>query len=192
MNAVSTDARTGVFQSTQTALMQVVTETAAALVTCAHWREVLPDYFPRVAAATGVDRMILFRLENHVDGKETGMVIGEWIGSDSQNIPATLGTHLPIKTPRYDYTRWMQLLRAGEVFSFSDVEKLPAGERPLLQRAGVKAIIRVPLMQRGKFWGALGFDHLSHVREWQENELITLGSLAKMLAACMERDGDTL
>lgn len=190
MDVVSPLEHTGVFQNTQSALMQAVAETATALVAGRHWQEVLPLCFPRIVAATGVDRLILLRLERHATGTETGAIVGEWIAADSQRVPVTLGTHVPVKTARYDYSRWMQQLRAGQVFSFSGVDTLPEGERELVRRVGVQAMIRVPLMLNGTLWGALGFDHLSHAREWRRSELITLGSLAKLLAACIERDGE--
>ena len=52
---------------------------------------------------------------------------------------------------------------------------------------GVKAIIVVPVMELGKFWGVLGFGECTRPREWSESDIHLVSLIANVISGAISR-----
>ena len=56
-----------------------------------------------------------------------------------------------------------------------------------IARRGVKAIIVVPVMELGKFWGVLGFGECAHPRKWSESDIHLVSLIANVISGAISR-----
>lgn len=84
----------------------------------------------------------------------------------------------------------VQYLRAGEVLMLSDVAAAPEGpaadNASFVERVGVRALITVPLVRRGKL-RALLYLHEPHVRAWKRSDAGMARDVAERTWAAVER-----
>ncbi len=65
------------------------------------------------------------------------------------------------------------------------VADLPEPERSLLQAQSILAIVVVPIVIDGEFWGQIGFDDCCQERRWTEAEINALGIAAATIGAAI-------
>mgnify|MGYP001420620611 CR=1 FL=1 len=83
---------------------------------------------------------------------------------------------------------WMERMRRDEVIDFSDIEAIPAEpERTLLRPQGIRSILAVPLFVDKVFFGFMGFDECHHHRQWQEEDIGLLKTVAQILSGWISR-----
>jgi len=147
--------------------------------------EILPDVFARLGEATRVSRVYL--LENQVtsNGSLTCIYRHEWDGTGIQpdlSIPI-LQT---FSMPAYGLTRWIGLLRAGEVIQ-DHLRNLPPSEQDFLRQRGVRSLVVVPIMLEKHWWGSLGFEDCQTERQWTPLEIDVLRAAADTVGAALQR-----
>jgi len=84
----------------------------------------------------------------------------------------------------------LQKLRAGEAVSVMHLANLPAeaaAMRALLERGGVKSILRVPAAYAGRLIGAVSLDVVRQPKSWGEAARTLLLAIGEMFAMTVER-----
>ncbi len=85
-----------------------------------------------------------------------------------------------------DYSGWLARLRNGECIA-GPTDAFPAQEQSLLRRQHIRSLMIVPILQRGRLWGILGFDDVSQARPWRASDERVLRLIAAAFAAAMDR-----
>lgn len=112
----------------------------------------------------------------------------EWLATGQESHrPAVSGRTLT------DFPYSASLIDAGEVWKCVDVAALPdeAGpERDSFGRFGVQAVLQVPMRNRGRKLGVLGFNHLER-RDWSDETVAQLRALGDAIGlALLRRDAN--
>ncbi len=90
-----------------------------------------------------------------------------------------------------DFERYYTTLKNGEPFIGSASAFLPF-EKEHFSSLGIKAILEVPLLVNGRWWGTIGFDDFVQEREWGSAEVDALRIAAGILsAAILRQETDT-
>ena len=71
---------------------------------------------------------------------------------------------------------------------YGPIAALPEGERGMLEGAGIRSAIVVPVHVAGLWWGYLGFDDCHADRAWQPAEVDAIRVVANTLGAAIERE----
>jgi PAS domain S-box-containing protein len=79
-----------------------------------------------------------------------------------------------------------EALRKGEVF-VGNTSTFPEVESERLKQLGIKALIEVPVIVMGEWWGTMGLDDMVAEREWNATEIEALKVAAGILSAAVQR-----
>jgi two-component sensor histidine kinase len=131
---------------------------------------------------TGVDRSYLFRFED--DGVRMSNT-QEWcaVGIEPQI------DRLQV-CPVYAFDYSLSQMRQGEAFHVPDVDRLPAeagAEKAEFMTEGIKTLINVPIMLRGRMTGFLGFDAVRSNKVWSDHDVRLLKLVGEIFANAMDR-----
>ncbi|SDD65353.1 PAS domain S-box protein [Rhodospira trueperi] len=139
-----------------------------------------------IGAATGTDRTRFDRFDEDDPGVvalSLHWIRPEVFANANQEAPQPL---------RVDALPWVSdRLRAGQIVNIPDVALLPdpAGtDRASLSRAGVKALLTVPIRLDRIVIGLFGVGSLTAPRAWTEEEISLLRLTAHTLAQALDRD----
>ncbi|GCL35262.1 multi-sensor hybrid histidine kinase [Sphaerospermopsis reniformis] len=133
---------------------------------------------------SSASRVYLFANHDDADGNFLTSQKSEWCnqGIDSQidnpnlqNFP--YGQFFP---------RWVETLSSGKIIN-GVVSDFPNSEREILQPQGILAILVLPLLVNGQFWGFIGFDNCTTAEIWERAEVNLLSAAAAAISAHLER-----
>lgn len=82
--------------------------------------------------------------------------------------------------------RWFEELSRGNPV-FGSIKDFPAMERPSLEMQEILSLAVVPIMQRGRARGFIGFDACTFDRTWSAADIQVLRALAAAIGGAMER-----
>ncbi len=85
---------------------------------------------------------------------------------------------------------WMKELRARERIHVPRVALMPpeaTAEKEILEAQSIQSVLVVPLAWEGRLEGFVGFDAVRRAREWTEEELLALDTLANLLSLSFQR-----
>ena len=167
------------------AILQAVNSAAEIFLTQPDWSSYLNEVLASLGKATQSDRVYVFSNTTTDDGSLVGEFEAEWINKDVQ-VVKTATVAGGVDYVKAGLGRWVKIMQAGEVIH-GDVETLPARERPLLMKLGVKSLIYVPIFIDHTWWGFIGFDQCSHRNRWLKVEIDALRTAAKILGAAISR-----
>lgn len=79
---------------------------------------------------------------------------------------------------------WVGLHLMGQIMYIPSTANLPEddGMRMILEPQGIQSLITLPLVDKGKCAGFIGFDAVRHERQWDDDEIALLRVLAELLA----------
>jgi PAS domain S-box-containing protein len=83
--------------------------------------------------------------------------------------------------------RLVEILQVGRVYK-GLVKDLPGSERMILEAQGILSVFITPIFQDGKWWGFIGYDECNYEREWNDNEIQLLNTVADIFTAALERE----
>lgn len=148
------------------------------------WRAEIDEVLRVVREAGEATRAGLF--ENIGDGTDTSVVLR--YASLAADAPDPLDRP-PSDAYPYgrDFERWQDVLASGGVINGS-VSNLPERERPMIAEAGIKAVMAVPVIVEGRWWGYISLDQCHHERAWQPAEIDAIRVVASTLGAAVERE----
>jgi signal transduction histidine kinase/ActR/RegA family two-component response regulator len=82
---------------------------------------------------------------------------------------------------------WVETLASDQAICFADVEDIPdRATRIMLRPQKVLAILAVPLLVRGRYWGFIGFDDCVEHRIWPKEDVEILRAIARLLGSVRE------
>lgn len=133
----------------------------------------------QLGETAGASRVYLF--ENHGEHLMSQRV--EWcatgVAPEIDN-PALQALSYKAYSPQ-----WLETLSQGNPVN-GIVSQFPPSDRAILEPQGILAILVLPLMVNGKFWGSIGFDNCSEARLWEESEVKLLAAAAAALCLHLE------
>jgi diguanylate cyclase (GGDEF)-like protein/PAS domain S-box-containing protein len=138
-----------------------------------------------IGQAAGADRSYVFRNHPHrVSGRLAQSMTHEWTREGIEPFITAPG----MQNLEYDLlpASWLEDLRRGLPVR-AVARLLPDPSRSIMEGQGIKALLLVPIMRDGKFWGLIGFDDCHREREWPESELAVLLAAAGSIGAAFER-----
>lgn len=128
---------------------------------------------------SGASRVYLF--ENHGEGLVSQRLewCAEGINAEEGN-PSLQNLCYATCLPR-----WLATLGQGQPIN-DLVSELPPEEQSLLADQGILAILILPLMVKGRFWGFIGFDNCWQATLWEASEVRLLTAAAAALSLHLE------
>jgi len=82
------------------------------------------------------------------------------------------------------FSRWVHLLPHGERV-VGLVREFPHTEQVVLAEQGTRSMLVVPIENKGRWWGFMGFDDCVREREWTRLEIDTLQTAAHVLGSAI-------
>lgn len=162
-----------------TTLVQIQTQ----LLNHHHLDQMYTNVLEPLGRVAEADRVYLFK--NHWDLTGTLFTSQTWEWCAAEVTPqiqnpalqnVDLAAVLPIWTPR---------LKQGETINAA-IAAFPPVERIILESQEIQAILLLPLMVSGKFWGFIGFDNCHTAEPWTALEENLLGAAASSIAMALE------
>lgn len=82
-------------------------------------------------------------------------------------------------------------IKENKIFVVSSIEnELEGEEKEVFTNQRIKAMIVIPIMVKGKFWGLIGFDDCDKERKWTSSEIEFLKTASNIVAAAIEKETD--
>jgi len=167
-------------------LLKTMTTIANHLLRSTDYRLILPDVLQLLGEAARADRCSL--VQNIIDshsGKPAVRMNAEWCRPGIQSSI----THTPELESALlweDFAELYERLIQGETVQFFGTE-LCASLRDLFESQGNTAMLMVPIMVHGEFWGVFGFDYCGEVRRFEESDQSIFAIAVDSIAAAIER-----
>ncbi|QIZ72533.1 PAS domain S-box protein [Oxynema aestuarii AP17] len=140
-----------------------------------------------LGTATQVDRVYLLEAHPHPETEQSCMTqrFG-WVRPCLQSeLSACLVENLAVETEQL--RDWYDRLSCGQPIA-ATLENLSASTRELFERDRTQSMLLVPIRIRGDFWGAIGFDDCHHCRQWTDEEIAVLITMAASIGSLLERE----
>jgi PAS domain S-box-containing protein len=167
-------------------LLRAVAEATTGLLTAGDVMTGICQGLERVGRATGVDRVYLFTNAFDARGR---------LRSSSQRMEWNAGTSAPqINNPELQdvpverFREFMEPMEQGEPFKAEVSELADPVFRKALADQDIQSILILPVQVGGRFWGFIGFDQCTGLRQWTPNEESLLRSLCSSVSSAVQRD----
>lgn len=166
-------------------ILGAITSAAELFIKSPDWRFEITAVLERLGKTINASHAYLF--ENHLmpSGEEVTSIMFEWaapyIRSDLNDVAFK---NIPLKEK--DMDRWYETLVQGRPF-IGDKTMADASEKEFLHTRGIKALLDMPIIVNGQWWGVMGFDDMLNEREWSGMEVDVLTIAASVLGAAIER-----
>ena len=166
-------------------ILEAITFSAEQFLKTSNWRENINIVLERLGTEFDVSHAYLFEHHHDLSGQPTSSMSYEWTASgfvSDLDDPLFKNNHF-IQADENSSDKTLKRGEAfvGNTFSFPDIE------REHLQKIGIKALIEIPLIVQGEWWGTIGFDDMVHERDWNATEVDALKIAAGILSAAVQR-----
>ncbi|NWG05735.1 MAG: GAF domain-containing sensor histidine kinase [Chloroflexi bacterium] len=149
------------------------------------WDQEINTLLERLGATIHASHVYIF--ENHPSptGDPLMTIRYEWT---APGLESDLGNPRYVNKPLdEDYIEsWDLQIRRGEPF-IGDLNHISLEEMSVLDRNGIKALLDVPIMIDGSWWGVIGFDDVMESRKWSGAEVDALVAAANFIGAAIKR-----
>lgn len=167
-------------------LLAAVAQATAGLVRGGPVLDAMRDGLTAVGRATGVDRVYLF--QNRQDNQGRVCSTSQRYEWNSDGAEPQVDNPDLWDTPVEVFSEIMPIMETGLSWAAHVHELEVGGLRDVLEPQGILSILILPIMVEGRFWGFIGFDQCTHLREWTSNERSILRSLCASVASALERE----
>ena len=166
-------------------IRQAIAASATELLRMLSPEQSIPNVLQRIGSATVVCRVAVYENVAQADGTHRPTLRYEW------DAPGTVPAQPSRKGPDEDSATWdrdrlVPFLASGEPKGFL-THDAPEPLRGLLERAGTKSALLVPVFVDDKWWGHIDFQDCRRQRAWSAAEADTLKTLAEMIGAALAR-----
>lgn len=166
-------------------MLQAITFSAEQFLKTSDWRQNMDIVLERFGREFNASHAYLFEHRSNEKGEVLSSLRYEWTApgytSDLEN-PLFMSAH-PV---RDSVESTDEILRKGQVFMGNSFT-FPEAEKERLRQLGVQAMIELPLIVKGEWWGTIGLDDMAIAREWSPAEVDALKVAAEILAAAIQR-----
>ena len=143
----------------------------------------IPNVLQRVGRAAAVCRVAVYQNAAQADGTPGPKLIYQWDSGGS--VPARPPRTDPGRAPaRAGRDRLLATLASGKPKGLL-TRDAPEPLRGLLERAGVKSALLVPVFVDNTWWGHIDFEDCRRLRAWTTAESDTLATVAEMIGAAL-------
>jgi PAS domain S-box-containing protein len=172
------------------AILEVVADAANSFLKISNWDTEIWDreinnLLEKLGMATHASHVYIF--ENHGTRNDAPLMTMryEWT---TPGFESDLGNPKYVNKPIEDdfLNSWNMQIRRGEPY-IGDVNHLSQEDWLSLNTLGLKALLDVPIVIDGIWWGVIGFDDLAVAREWSNAEVDALVTAANLLSATIRR-----
>ncbi len=168
--------------------MQSITFAAEQFLKSSNWRETIEGVLERLGKEFDASHAYLFEHHPNADGVVVSSLTYEWTAP---------GCVSDLENPIYQDSHQLRsgvgssddYLSRGQIF-IGNTYSFPEAEKQRLAQLGVKAMIELPLMVKGEWWGTIGIDDMFTAREWTTAEIDVLKVAASMLGVAIKRQMD--
>lgn len=168
--------------------MQSITFAAEQFLKSSNWRETIKGVLERLGKEFDASHAYLFEHHPNADGVVVSSLTYEWTAP---------GCVSDLENPIYQDSHQLRngagssddYLSRGQIF-IGNTSSFPEVEKQRLAQLGVKAMIELPLMVKGQWWGTIGIDDMFTAREWTAAEIDVLKVAASMLGVAIKRQMD--
>jgi PAS domain S-box-containing protein len=170
--------------SSRDRILEAAGHAAERFLRAPSWRACIDEVLERLGQAGAATRAAVFENIEESSGLHVALRHA-WLTDDA---PATLDRE-PSAHHAYgdQYSRWVEELSTGGVIH-GPTAALPEGEREVIEGAGIRSTIIMPVHVAGRWWGYLGFDDCHADRVWQPAEVDAIRVVASTLGAAIERE----
>lgn len=145
---------------------------------------IYPKILRRLGQTSGASRVYIFENSHDAAGRLVMSQRAEWC---NVGILPEIDNPLLQNLVYAEYApHWEALLGRGEIIA-DLVSALPPPERDILADQDILAVLVLPLLVQGKFWGFIGFDNCETARPWDNAEIALLQSVAVALSLKLEQ-----
>ena len=141
--------------------------------------QAMNEMLAEIGKYTGVSRVYVF--EKIADGKRASCTY-EWNNTGISPIHIDY-SDVPIEMLQ----PWMSVFEFGEIINAYDIHTMSKQMADILEKYDIKSILNIPLKSNGIIYGYAGLDDCVANREWDENEIELLKSLAQIISTTTER-----
>ncbi len=131
----------------------------------------------RVGQFAGVDRAYVFQFDV---GGESASNTHEWCRAGIASVKDEL-----VEVPNEVFPWFTAQIMAGrniEVHTLGDLPEDAAGEREMLAAQGIRSMMAVPMINAQGVVGFVGFDWVSHVSTWSDDDLALARIVGEMVS----------
>lgn len=171
-------------------ILEVVADAANTFLKIPEWNdEVWSTEVNRLLERLGttIKATHAYLFENHLleDGSPGLSMRYEWTAS---GFVSDLGNpaYINMRFGQDEFDSWASQIPQGLPY-IGDTQHLSNQDVENLSLRGIHALLDVPIHIDGVWWGTIGFDEMSHPRQWSNAEVGALVTAASLLAATIKR-----
>ena len=165
-------------------LLKALTRAGHQLLSGADPEHAVTGALAILGKACSAERVYLFEIEEEKGSGKTVKLRYEWTDNVSSRLDDPRFQHISQTLLK---SRWAAELRQGHAVQGS-VDDFSGEVADLSREYGVKTILLLPVIYRGRFWGVLGCDTCKEPVHWPSNSIQSLQSFASTLCtAIMQR-----
>jgi PAS domain S-box-containing protein len=172
------------------AILEVVADAANSFLKISEWNSEIWDreinrLLERLGKTIHASHVYIFENHSSPDGVPLMTMRHEWTAPGFQS---DLGNPKYINRPvNDDYIEsWEVQTQLGKPY-IGDANHLSREDMNSLHKMGLKALLDVPIVIDGIWWGVIGFDDMANAREWSNAEVDALVTAANLLSATLRR-----
>ena len=169
------------------AIRSAIAASATELLRALAPDESIPKVLARVGRAADVSRVVVFHNVPDANGAAVAALCHEW--DAAQVRPRKPNTARQRQMPLWEPEQLIPLLTKGEPIRLL-ARQVRKPLRAMMQSAGVKSALLVPIFVDTRWWGHICFDDCRRERKWTAAEADTLRTLAEMIGAAIARARD--
>lgn len=163
-------------------LSNVITAIVTDILNAAIIKEALPRALDTLSAHIRFDHMVAIEVPEHENSK----VVFTW-SSPGFGDGVDMGKLILKRSGDSQVREWVQPLRQGKPV-FAARGMVIGSMREFLTEAAVSAVLLVPVMVGGRFWGQIGFDDRKSGERWKPREIAALKTFADFLGVALTRE----
>lgn len=166
-------------------VLKTVTIVAQQFLKSSDWRQDINRVLKQLGETIHVSHAYVFEHHPGPEGNEVSSLRYEWVAAgQTADLPNPLFQNSPIRSE--GFKRSYEMLSQGLVL-VGDKKTLSATEADILHRRGIQALLEMPIVVNGRWWGTIGFDECAQEREWRTEEIEALMVTANLLSVVIQR-----
>jgi PAS domain S-box-containing protein len=163
----------------------MINEGTKLLLNSENLSESIDVFLTRIREETGVDRIYIFKEKTGEHGESLIDQIHEVC---ADGVEPQLENPDLSNFPWSDYTpRWIQQFSESKPI-VGHIVDYPEDERAILDPQNILSLLAVPIRFKKRLMGFIGFDSVKERRDWDENEISLLESVASVIGALWQRE----
>lgn len=169
------------------AIRRIVAASATELLRALSPDESIPKVLQQLGRSAKISRVVVFRNSRDADGGPAAVLCYEWNAARVRpRKSSALGQQ---QGQLWDSEQLGPLLTKGEPIRLL-ARQVRKPLRTMMQSAGVKSALLVPIFVDTRWWGHICFDDCRRERRWTAGEADTLHTLTEMIGAAIARARD--